>query len=50
MEEADPGGGGGGGETPFSEEARPRLAGPRLDAELKEHRAVVEACFERGGV
>jgi len=50
MEEADPGGGGGGGETPFSAgEARPRLAGPRLDAELKEHRAVVEAWFERGG-
>ena len=51
VEEAGPGGGGGGGETAFSAgEARPRLAGPRLDAELKEHRAVVEASFERGGV
>ena len=49
MEEADPGGGGGGGETPFSAGVS-LLAGPRLDAELKEHRAVVEACFERGGV
>jgi len=30
-------------------DAPPQLTGPRVDLELKEHRALVEAWFERGG-